>query len=178
MIQQLSYLVTTLHTLTNGSLPRRVLNQSLVGDDQRLGQLYVRVVRRILSFNILLVDQLFVFLQSSGGDEGLVTLIARDGVLVLFEVGLVGRVAVEYFTTFTAGRFLPGTQVLVDLHVSYQRALHCEGSITLATLERFVLGVNPQVSDQVTRLLELSEQRRNMKNQLRFSDDKLCLRQH
>ena len=111
-----------------------------------------------------LVDQLFVFLQSPGGDESLMTLIARHGVLVLFEVGLVGGVAVEYFTTFIAGRFLPSTEVLVDLHMSDQCALHCEGSGTLAALKWLVLGVNPQVSDQVAWLLELSEQRRNMKN--------------
>ena len=111
-----------------------------------------------------LVDQLFVFLQSPGGDESLMTLIARHGILVLFEVGLVGGVAVEYFTTFIAGRFLPSTEVLVDLHMSDQCALHCEGSGTLATLKWLVLGVNPQVSDQVAWLLELSEQRRNMKN--------------
>ena len=108
-----------------------------------------------------LVDQLFVLLQCSSGDESLVTLIARDGVLVLFEVGLVGRVAVEYFPAFIAGRFLPGTEVLVDLHVGDQRALHSEGAGTLGALEGFVLGVDPQVSDQVTGLLKLSGQRRH-----------------
>ena len=108
-----------------------------------------------------LVDQLFVFLQSPGGDESLVTLIAGHGVLVLLQVGLVGRVAVEYFATFIAGRFLPRTEVLVDLHMSYQCALHGEGAGALAALEGLVLGVNPQVSDQVTGLLELSGQRRH-----------------
>ena len=103
------------------------------------------------------MDQLLVFLQSPSGDKSLMTLITRHGVLVLFEVGLVGRVAVEYFTTFVAGRFLPRTQVLVDLHMSDQCTLHCEGSGTLATLEWLVLGVNPQVSDQVTGLFELSD---------------------
>ena len=105
-----------------------------------------------------LVDQLLVFLQSPSGDESLMTLITGHGVLVLFEVGLVGRVTVEYFATFVAGRFLPRTQVLVDLHMSDQCALHGEGAGTLVALERFVLGVNPQVADQVTGLLELSGQ--------------------
>ena len=106
-----------------------------------------------------LVDQLLVFLQSSGSDKSLGTLIARHGVLMLFQVGLVGSMTVEYFTTFITGRLLPSTEVLVDLHMSDQRALHCEGSRTLAALERFVLGVDPQMSDKVTRLLELSEHR-------------------
>ena len=46
-------LVITLH-LTDEIIPRGILNQALVSDDQRLRQFYVRVVRRVLSFNILL----------------------------------------------------------------------------------------------------------------------------
>ena len=106
-----------------------------------------------------LVDQLLVFLQSPGGDESLVTLITGHWVLVLLQVGLVGSVTVEYFTTFITGRLLPSTEVLVDLHMSDQRALHCEGSRTLVTLEGLILGVDPQVSYKVTGLLELSGNR-------------------
>ena len=98
-----------------------------------------------------------MFLEGPSSDERLATLITGHRVLVLLEMGLVGRVAVEYFATFIAGRFLPGTEVLVDLHMSYQGALHSEGPGTLAALEGFVLGVDSEVSDQVTRLLELSE---------------------
>ena len=112
---------------------------------------------------IHLVDQLFVFLESPGGDESLMALITGNGVFVLLQVGLVGGVTVEYFATFHTGRFLPGTEVLVDLHMSDQCTLHCEGSGTLATLEWLVLSVNPQVSDQVTGLLELSGERRHFK---------------
>ena len=108
---------------------------------------------------IHLVDQLFVFLESPGGDESLMALITGNGVFVLLQVGLVGGVTVEYFATFHTGRFLPGTECLVYLHVSYQSTLYCEGPRTLAALERFVLGVDPQMSDQVTRLLELSVHR-------------------
>ena len=107
-----------------------------------------------------LVHQLLVFLQSPGSDKSLGTLITRHGVLMLFQVSLVCSVTVEYFTTFITGRLLPSTEVLVDLHMSDQSTLHCEGSGTLATLEWLVLSVNPQVSDQVTGLLELSGQKR------------------
>ena len=103
------------------------------------------------------MDQLLVFLEGPGSDERLATLITGHRVLVLLEVGLVGRVAVEYFATFNTGRLLPSTEGLVYLHVSDQGALHSEGPGTLAALEGFVLGVDPEVSDQVTRLLELPE---------------------
>ena len=109
-----------------------------------------------------LVDQLLVFLQSSGSDKSLGTLIARHGVLMLFQVGLVGSMTVEYFTTFITGRLLPSTEVLMDLHMSDQCALHCEGSRALVTLEGLILGVDPQVSDQVTGLLELSGNREDI----------------
>ena len=88
-----------------------------------------------------------MFLEGPSSDESLATLITGHRVLVLFQVGLVGGVAVEYFATFHTGRLLPSTEVLVDLHVSDQSALHCEGSGTLAALEGFVLGVDPEVSD-------------------------------
>ena len=104
--------------------------------------------------------ELLVFLESSLADEGQLALVARHGVLVLLQVSLVGRVTVEYLAALLTRRFLPGADVLVYLHVSDQSALHCEGPGTLAALEGFVLSVDPQVSDQVTRLLELSEQRR------------------
>ena len=98
-----------------------------------------------------------MFLKGPGSDESLATLITGHWVLVLLEVGLVGRVAVEYFATFNTGRLLPSTEVLVYLHVSDQSALHRKGPGALAALEGFVLGVDPEVSDQVTWLLELSE---------------------
>ena len=96
---------------------------------------------------IHLVDQLFVFLESPGGDESLMALVTGNRVLVLLQVGLVGGVTVEYFATFHTGRLLPSTEGLVYLHVSDQGALHSEGPGALAALEGFVLGVDPEVSD-------------------------------
>ena len=101
--------------------------------------------------------EVFVFLESSLADEGQLTLVARHGVLVLLQVSLVGRVTVEYLAALLTRRFLPGADVLVDLHVGDESALHCEGPGALAALEGLVLCVDPQMSDQVARLLEFSE---------------------
>ena len=98
-----------------------------------------------------------MFLESSLADEGQLTLVARHGVLVLLQVSLVGRVTVEYLAALLTRRFLPGADVLVYLHVGDESALHSEGPGTLAALEGLVLCVDPQMSDQVARLLEFSE---------------------
>ena len=55
---ELSLRQLSIRRVVDRAEPRGVLNQALVSDDQRLRQLYVGVVRRVLSFYILLATVL------------------------------------------------------------------------------------------------------------------------
>ena len=137
--------------------PRRVLHEALVGDDERLGQLDVRVVVGGLPLRLeVLVHPLPVLVERPRGQEGLTAQITGDRVLMGLHVGLVRGLAVESLPTLQTQRLVPVTDVLVDLEVGQQRALHGESSGTMVTFEGFLLGVYSDVSHKIARFLEFS----------------------
>ena len=104
----------------------------------------------------VLVDPLPVLVKRPRGQEGLTAQITGYRVLVSLHVGLVRGLAVESFPTLQTQRLVPVTDVLVDLEVRQQRALHSESSGAVVTFEGFLLGVYSDVSHKITRFLEFS----------------------
>ena len=74
---------------------------------------------------------------------------------VLLYVSLQTCHGVENLSTVRTGRLSPTCHVLVDPSVRQQGRLYGEGTGAVGALVRSLLGVNPNVSDEIARLLEL-----------------------
>ena len=101
------------------------------------------------------MHHLHVIIQAACRQEalGAVRTVERPGVLL--HVSLQACHSVENLSTVRTGRLPPTCHVLVDSSVRQQGGFHGESTGAVGTLVGSLLGVNSNMSDQVTRLFEL-----------------------
>ena len=91
-----------------------------MSDNEGFGKFNVGIlVRSLFLVSKILMNNLPVLVEGPRSEKSLAAQVARDGVLMVLEVGLVRGIAVETLVALVTGYLLPITHILMDFEVCH-----------------------------------------------------------